>query len=850
MRRRFLAFPLVFLFGLPIALALSSFQVPQQPFHHGITTTSSYVNLHDGVKLAVDVLLPRGVPKGTRLPTILDLTRYWRNKSYGPQVLYFVTHGYAVVLVDVRGTGASTGVWSAPFSGEEIADNRELVNWVVAQPWCNGNIGAIGTSYEGGAAQFVATVHHPAVKAVIPRFQEFDEYTDLAFPGGIFAYSPVERWQEANYQLDNSPDVKPVDDDKNRQVLRRAILDHANNLNVYQAALKIVYRDDKPATVQTLDSISVPAHRTEIEQSNAAIYGWGGWMDAATADAVIRRFSTFSNPQKGMIGPWNHGGSQNASPYRSPFAAKDPQLAECLRYFDHYLKGTQNGEGAEHELVYYTMGEEKWKSTKNWPPAGATAQDWYFGENHTLSSSAPLGDSLVDAYKVDFEATTGKTNRWQTEVGGGPVIYPDRADEDRKLLTYTSPPLTNDMEITGMPVVDLFVTSTDTDGAFFVYLEQLDENGKVNYITEGELRGIHRKLSSETPAGGVLSPVHTFKRSDSLPLVPGQVAELKFALLSTSTLIQKGHRLRVAIAGADKDTFVRIPAEGIPEWSVARNAKFPSSIRIPIVPRSSPLSSDPWQSAWADLGVTANVTSDARTGTKPPSGPSGLPTVDEILNRYAQASGGREAIEKVLSRVSKGVRVYANGTDDAFENYVEHPDKTFGIRWFPFGTVLTGGIGQDAWTKVNDDPSQPVKDSTPKKDNNPQNGLQNALHLRESYRDLKLLGTEQTGDRFVYVINGVTDDGEPAKLWFDVSTGLLLYSAQKQKVLNLSLGKVWSSEKVLVEVESYFGDYRAVDGVMVPFLVNSITASNFTTILYTSIQNNVPLAPAIFQRPR
>src|SRR5262249_8601729 len=162
------------------------------------------------------------------------------------------------------------------------------------------------------------------------------EYTDLAFPGGIFADSPVKRWQETIQKLDNSHDVKPVDEDKNSRLLRDAIKDHSRNIDVYKSALKITYRDDKSdARGQTLDTISVPAHQKEIEQSRAAIYGWGSWMDATTADGVIRRFLTFNNPQKVMIGAWNHGGSQNSSPYPPNFRGNVPQLAECLRYFDY-----------------------------------------------------------------------------------------------------------------------------------------------------------------------------------------------------------------------------------------------------------------------------------------------------------------------------------------------------------------------------------------------------------------------------------------------------------------------------------------------------------------------------------
>src|SRR5205814_9180354 len=135
------------------------------------------------------------------------------------------------------------------------------------------------------------------------------------------------------------------------------------------------------------------------------------------------------------------------------------------------------------------------------------------------------------------------------------------------------------------PLVDLLITSTDTDGAFFVYLEDVDDQGVVNYLTEGGLRAIHRKLSSDQPPLKILVPYHSFLKNDAMPLVPGQLAELKFGLQPTSVLIRKGHRLRIAIAGADKDSFARIPSAGTPTITVARNRQHGSWIELPIIER-------------------------------------------------------------------------------------------------------------------------------------------------------------------------------------------------------------------------------------------------------------------------
>jgi predicted acyl esterase len=129
------------------------------------------------------------------------------------------------------------------------------------------------------------------------------------------------------------------------------------------------------------------------------------------------------------------------------------------------------------------------------------------------------------------------------------------------------------------------VTSTATDGAFFIYFEDIDEQGVVNYVTEGALRALHRKIAADTPPYKLAVPYHSFKKKDAMPLVPGQIAELKFALQPTSVLIRKGHRLRIAIAGADKDTFARIPDAGVPVIKVARNKHNASWIELPVIRR-------------------------------------------------------------------------------------------------------------------------------------------------------------------------------------------------------------------------------------------------------------------------
>ena len=143
--------------------------------------------------------------------------------------------------------------------------------------------------------------------------------------------------------------------------------------------------------------------------------------------------------------------------------------------------------------------------------------------------------------------------------------------------------MTTDTEITGHPIVTLYVRSTEEDGAFIVYLEDIAPDGKVTYITEGELRGVMRRISDEPPEYKKPGPHRSMLRADAMPLVPGEVAELTFELWATSVLIREGHSIRIAVAGADADTFMRYPRNGaVPTLTVQRNAEFSSVVRLPV----------------------------------------------------------------------------------------------------------------------------------------------------------------------------------------------------------------------------------------------------------------------------
>jgi hypothetical protein len=190
--------------------------------HLAIDRTSHYVTMPDGARIAIDVHLP--VDRRGPLPTLIRQTRYFRSLEptrlgqwlgesrvdpvNGRMRRYFVARGYAWIDVDVRGSGASTGVWHSPWSPLEVEDGRAILDWIVAQPWSNGKVGATGNSYDGTAAELMATLGHPALVACAPRCSLYDVYTDVAYPGGVRQEWFTAAWTRANQALDaNHPET-------------------------------------------------------------------------------------------------------------------------------------------------------------------------------------------------------------------------------------------------------------------------------------------------------------------------------------------------------------------------------------------------------------------------------------------------------------------------------------------------------------------------------------------------------------------------------------------------------------------------------------------------------------------
>jgi putative CocE/NonD family hydrolase len=577
---------------------------------------SQYVPMRDGCRLAVDVYLPAQDGVGGRPPakhpTIVLFTPYYRrfkvkrgapagtepSPNAGRYRDFFVPRGYALVVADVRGTGASFGTRDGFRSPVEREDYREVVDWIVRQEWSDGAVGSTGVSYPGAAADFLASTGHPAVKAVAPLFAVWDTYSDHYYPGGLLLNRLASTYDELMIALDhdrrellgkfayfkdpNFEGPQPVDDDADGALCRDAVREHLGNFHMPDFITEFRFRDDTLPYDPGFSSASFSPSKYAAEvREDVAVYSVSGWMDGAGyTNGAFARFLTLPNRKRHLLlGPWDHGARINVSPWRDGVEARFPILPEILRFFDHYLAGRETGLEREAPIHYFTMGEEAWRAAEAWPPF-EVSERLHLAADFRLEA-AP-GTAGADKHRVDFSRGTGTQTRYERlaaiEVR---EYYADWSGRDEAMLSYTSAPLPRAMALTGHPVLEIWVSADQPDAAIHAYLEEIEADGTVRYVTEGMLRALHRK---ETPCPlhhRTTWPFRSFARRDAAPLVPGEAALLRFALLPTSWRFRAGSRVRLAIAGADSDHYGQVPHGRPPLLKVHHGGETPSALTLP-----------------------------------------------------------------------------------------------------------------------------------------------------------------------------------------------------------------------------------------------------------------------------
>lgn len=545
--------------------------------------SSQYVEMRDGVKLAVDICRPIDKETGEvvtePLPVLWMHTPYNRRYNdnrqetltvdcYAGTASRLVKYGYVVATVDFRGLFASFGHNQGYNRGEWISSARydayDITEWLAKQPWSDGNIGMWGCSATGGSQMQAVTTAPPHLKAIFPMSFEFDVY-DFRVPGGMTGarggVRPRNPGDPTPQEVRDALAV-PVDGDTDSTQLKEAIAEHAGTI---ESEGILPFRDSYSKNFSDEDSKqwwvkSSPSNYLEqINASGIAMYMAVNWDEGATKPGPFFAINNFTIPSKLIVGPGVHC-DWNTPQHMTGFDI----VVEERRFFDYWLKGIDNGIMDEDPIYYYTYNApegEEWKSAEAWPLPEENRINFFLGEGSLSQNETELTDG-VDKTTVNYDIRPG-------EVGAKTGV-----------LVYETAPLSEDVQITGHPTINLWVSSTASDGDFVATIQNVAPDGTTeSYNFYGQLRASMRKLA-KAPYNNLGLPWHSFLETDAMPLVPGEPVELEFSILPISMIFKKGHKIRLAINFTGRGTPELDPA---PEVSIYRDANHRSYLTLPII---------------------------------------------------------------------------------------------------------------------------------------------------------------------------------------------------------------------------------------------------------------------------
>ncbi len=591
------------------------------------------VPMRDGVKLATDVYRPAKDGKALegKFPVILMRTPY--NKESTPAIAKaFVPHGYVVVLQDVRGRYKSEGHWLALRTDPD--DGYDTAKWIGEQPWCDGGIGTMGSSYAGATQHAMAIANAPYVKAMVPRnaMSDFGRYGvrhngafELRFFNWVFTLgnatgSPyaLQAAQRAASDPAAAPALIALGDDVRTYVKNLPLRAGATPLKLapdYEAWLiEAMSHGDYDAFWKDSGS-SVVDHLAEYK--DVPEYHTTGWYDSWGTQVANLNFVELRKSKKSLqrliIGPWIHS-SENSDHAGEAQFTSDAALdlpAFHLRWFDHFLKGVDNGVDREPPVRIYVMGGGDahktpegrmfvgghWRDEQEWPLARTAYTPFYLHGKGVLSEAKPAEDAPVT---YQFDPKNPVPTLGGNVSSQGNLMFQGAADQrcrldfwlctdDRPLsarndvLVFQTQPLKEDMEVTGRLVVKLWASSDALDTDFTAKLVDV-------YPPNGDFpNGVDLNI-----ADSIVRARYRSGPGKAELMKPGQPYEFTIEMYPTSLVFKKGHRIRLDISSSNFPRFDVNPNTGEPlndnrRTKVANNtvymdARHPSEIILPVIP--------------------------------------------------------------------------------------------------------------------------------------------------------------------------------------------------------------------------------------------------------------------------
>ena len=582
------------------------------------------VPMRDGVRLATDIYFPRD--QAGSVPVILTRTPYGKagSKKHGE---YFAQHGYAFVAQDTRGRYGSEGVWH--MMTDDGRDGVDCAAWIAAQPWSDGKIGMLGTSYVGGTQHAMAMEKCPQLKTVIPVDAVSNPGRQSMRNAGAFE---LRFW---NWILLNAGKGSRQSRDTSTAAMLKDMADHRLeyllNLPLRRGTTPLKFAPEYEDWL--VNAMSRGANDAFWVQNNILdfperyadipVYLVGGWYDSWAGNTTAN-FSALTKALKSdvylIMGPWIHGAQAKSSHGMVDFGAEAAiadELAWRREWYDRWLKGADNtvgkaapfatkvrifvmgtGDGRKTEKGLLFHGGS-WRDEHEWPPARAKLTNFYFSRGGALVTALPDAHGSATSFTFDprqpvptiggnISSNDGIMLQGAWDQRGGAHIWnstpPLPLSARNDVVVFQSEPLAEDVEVTGEIEVKLWASSSARDTDFTaklvdVYPASADWPGGFDLnIGDGIVRARFR------------DGLHAEKL-----MQPGAVYPFTIRLYPTANVFKKGHRIRVDISSSNFPRFDVNPNTGEPlndhrrvetaVNTILHDAAHPSHIALPMVPR-------------------------------------------------------------------------------------------------------------------------------------------------------------------------------------------------------------------------------------------------------------------------
>jgi uncharacterized protein len=509
----------------------------------------------DGTTLYVDVCRPKAAGK---FPALLSLSPYGREIQHlappagresdytrgtggieSGMTGYFVPRGYVHVHGDPRGIGRSGGEYSH-FGEQEQQDGADIVEWIAAQPWCDGNVGMLGMSYFAKHQLLVATQQPPHLKAIFVHDGYTDMYRHMAYHGGIFNFGFYQHiWRLFPTSTTQPMSKKLFAPDEYQKKLEELRKD--KDIRTYPYLYKLtINAENNPLMLDLLlhpfdgpfyhERSAYPDY-AKIKIPVFILSRWSAW--AIHLPGAVEAFDGIDAPRKIVITETSWEGG-----FGRPWYENHDLV---LRWYDHWLKGIQNGAMEEAPVRIFVKGINQWRDEQEWPLKRTKYVKYFLRERGGLSTQPPLPHERPSRFRNELWQAPGKTS---------------------PCLTYTTDPVEVDTEFTGPIGFHFWASLSAEDANWFVQVRDVAPGGAASIVSKGWLKASHRELDEKksTPE----RPYHKHLRR--LETKPGEVYPYSIDIRDTSYVFLKGHRIQLLIKGQDS------PWEDFAIWYHVSNA--------------------------------------------------------------------------------------------------------------------------------------------------------------------------------------------------------------------------------------------------------------------------------------